>query len=364
MKLLDRSGLRELTLQSLGLNPAEFELDSTEAVAALIRRAASFLCPCPPRMLITEVSRSLRDLASVDTGDIEEILESLLTYGDLQELRESSAEASRRGTRLIYLTPPAYVLRRSGSALLIGVLPDDTSPLPTEFEHRVERVRYLRRVVLDLEAEETALLGDLGFRTLSIDEWTQAPEPMAAEEHLAIYADLIENAPPSGEIVGLRVLNPSLPSRFYRGRWVEPGTASGRFVGRRPQAYGADLWCYVELRDGNPERFVDLPVEGETNRGCDEAWHLQSAIDATLGQPQQIRVSRGDRGLGSIEMFSPLPAWARRRWDAVGSPGPAAGCLFSYEFPLAELDEELRFAREHFWLVEAAQDGAKGTLAP
>jgi hypothetical protein len=53
-----------------------------------------------------------------------------------------------------------------------------------------------------------------------------------------------------------------------------------------------------------------------------------------------------------LEFFSPAPAWARRRWDAIGEPVPSAGSLFAYRIPKAEIDEERRFAREALWLEE------------
>jgi hypothetical protein len=53
-----------------------------------------------------------------------------------------------------------------------------------------------------------------------------------------------------------------------------------------------------------------------------------------------------------MEFFSPVPMWARRRWDAVGEPTPASGCLFACTIPDAELAEERKFAREMLWLEE------------
>jgi hypothetical protein len=44
--------------------------------------------------------------------------------------------------------------------------------------------------------------------------------------------------------------------------------------------------------------------------------------------------------------------WARRRWDAVSEPVSSTGCLFAYRLTAAEVDEEVRFAREDLWLDE------------
>jgi hypothetical protein len=59
-----------------------------------------------------------------------------------------------------------------------------------------------------------------------------------------------------------------------------------------------------------------------------------------------------------MEFFSPVPMWAQRRWDAVGEPVMASGCLFAYRLAEVEIAEELRFAREVLCLEELA-GGAK-----
>ena len=56
-----------------------------------------------------------------------------------------------------------------------------------------------------------------------------------------------------------------------------------------------------------------------------------------------------------LEFFSPVPMWARRRWDAVGEPVPASRCLFAYRLAETELGEELRFAQDELWLHEMTQ---------
>jgi hypothetical protein len=53
-----------------------------------------------------------------------------------------------------------------------------------------------------------------------------------------------------------------------------------------------------------------------------------------------------------LELFSPVPAWARRRWDAIGEPVTVRGSLFAYRIPQSEVEEERQFAREALWLEE------------
>lgn len=351
MRRVSSADVRAAAVASLGLNPEVFDLESPEALGALVRRTASMLCPCPPRLLIDEMSKALRWVASVDAEEIESALEAVVAHGDLLELQERGPISSRGLARLIYLAPPAYVARESGSAMLVGLAPDGAPTFPSHLGEKIEFIGHVRRLAI-LTDEDKSFLDELGVRELVLSEWSGTPSRRSPEEHLAILDAELEEAPPSGEIPGLRVLDASLPVRFYKGRWAQPGRLSGRFIGRRPQAYGADLWCFVELARGDAVRFLDFPVEGESCRGCDEAWRLQAAIDAVRGASQQYRLRRGPPDEPVVlDLFSPVPGWARRRWDAVGSPVAALKCLFSYQFSSAELDEELRFLHDELWLT-------------
>ena len=111
----------------------------------------------------------------------------------------------------------------------------------------------------------------------------------------------------------------------------------------------------MQLSDGNPERMIDLPIADSPWRGCDEAWRLQLAIDALRGTPQQFRVRSLGGGMIALEIFSPLPMWARRRWNALGEPVPSSGCLFAYRLAEAEFEEEIQFAQEALWLEELSE---------
>ena len=188
---------------------------------------------------------------------------------------------------------------------------------------------------------------------LSSDAWLKGPKSGTASQTVASSDRALDVVPPSRDIPGLLLLDPTKPVRYYRGRWIEPKAQTGRFVARRQQAYGADLWCYVHLTHGHPERMIDLPQRASRWRGCDEAWHLQMAIDAQRGAPQRFRVTHS-RDAVVLEFFSPTPAWARRRWDAIGEPVTSAGSLFAYRIPKTEIEEERRFAREALWLEEMA----------
>lgn len=349
----------------LGLDATALDLTSTEAIAGALRRAAGFLCPCSGTTLVRAVSGPLEGLVP-DTESlresIEETLEALTAHGDLLEHGDVVAEQDAQRGTLLYVAPPSFVRRESGAVLILGIAPQRLSPLPDELEKQIRYVNHVRRLPGTPAADGLfAELSQLGLVELSFELWLRAPGAETAAQHLARLGGLLDAAAPSLEIPGLSLIDPTSSVRYYRGRWVQPRAQTGRFVGRRSQAYGADLWCYVEMDEGWPRRFLDLPLRGSRARGCDEAWRLQAAIDAQRGASQHFRVRQGPMGSKTkvIDFFSPVPMWARRRWDAVGEPVVNSGCLFSYCFLESEIDEELRFVRTKLWLAELAEGERK-----
>jgi len=339
----------------LGLDATAVDLTSIEAVAGALRRAASFLCPCAAATLIRSVVRPLRGLVNdidVVRSLVEETLEALIAHGDILEQREiGNDKTPDRGT-LLYAAPASFVLRQSGAAILLGVAADHLSALPEEFEKRIEYVNHVRRLTSSGDEDLRTELVQGGLIELSYHDWLRAPRTETPDRHIATFDALLDATQPSRDVPGLSLFDSERPVHYYRGRWVEPRSQTGRFVARRSQVYGADLWCYVQLRDGHPERLIDLPIAGSRWRGCDEAWRLQTAIDARRREPQRFKVRPGTGGTVLLEFFSPVPMWARRRWDAVGDPVPSSGCLFAYRFTKVEYQEELRFAHEAMWLEQ------------
>lgn len=339
----------------LGLDPSASDLTSTEAIAGALRRAASFLCPCTTDTLVRGVVRPLRGLVDdIETAKthVEETLEAMVAHGDILELREVEENWGDENVTLLYPAPASFVARESGAVILLGIASDQLSPVPDELAARIEYVNHLRRLRPAPGEDLRAELVQLGLVEIPYEGWMKAPPNGTPEEHVSRVDQFLDSAQASRDTPGLMLLDPERSIRYYRGRWVEPRSQSGRFVARRSQAYGAQLWCYVQLHDGNPERLIDLPLAGSRWRGCDEAWHLQMAIDAVRGEPQRFRVGPGPGETRVVEFFSPVPMWAQRRWDAIGEPVPGSGSLFAYRLAEAELGEELRFAREALWLDE------------
>jgi len=355
MKRITVAEVHAKKVAELGLDPDSLDLTSTEAIAGAIRRLAGFLCPCTAITLTRRIVRPL--LGLVDDLDaikerVEAIIEAVIAHGDLleeQEFREGQAAGS---ATLLYAAPPSFVFRESGAAILLGIASDQLSALPDNLEDRIEYTNHVRKLLSERDEDLRNELTQLGLIELSYQKWLKQPSSEPPTQHISKLDALLKSAPLSGEILGLSILNPESSVRFYPRRWTEPKALSGMFVGRRPQAYGAPIWCYVELQKGNPLKVVDFPLKGSKWRGCDEAWRLQLAIDYIRGNPQLFRVRHGPSNSRVIDFFSPIPMWARRRWDALGEPVDSSGCLFSYKFGEDESEEEIGFLTQYLWLAQ------------
>lgn len=354
MRVLSEPEVYEKSIKALGLETETVSLDllSIEAIACSLRRAAGFYCPCSAKTLIGAVFGPLHKFEE-DANKLKiliaETLEALIAHGDLLELNNS------REQTLIYAAPPSFVRRQSGSIMLLGIAPDDMSPIPNEIENRIRYVKHVRILDDDGKTELGDQLTHSDLIELRFSVWSKSPKKETAMDHLARMNHVLDGAEVAGDTPGLRLIDHSKSVLYSPGRWIEPTDQTGRFVSRRPQAYGADLWCYVELSNGHPTKSFDFPLRN--HRGCDEAWRLQAAIDHNRGMPQVYKVRRPSEGACQMDFFSPVPKWAIRRWNAIGEPILASGCLFSYKFTEEEINEEIDFAKEHLWLEELSNPG-------
>lgn len=358
MKQLDLNVVRSQTIASIGLDPHVCEIESAEFIAAALRRTASSLCPCASSELIRMICESASPIVKCPEEDFEQmvqqVLESLVGNGDLIEEQEvaTSVEVSRRG-RVLYLRPPSFVPRRNGSVFLIGVSPRNADIFRPEFERRIEYFSHVRRLSPAPGEDLPAVLRSLGLTEISVESWDRRnmiPETEEPAVHINKMNSKLKSNP--GNLEGLEILRSDTNVRYYRRRWEQLSRQNGCFIGRRPQAYGNRLWCYVEVQNGTPVRMVDLPALNKEALGRDEAWRLQMAIDADRGHPQEFTVVQiGDLG-GRVRFYSPVPSWAQRRWDNLAEPSGNEGCLFSYHFIAGDLSQEIDFITETLWLVE------------
>lgn len=360
MRKINLNELESHSLESLGLDSSEFSIISEEAISEALMRSASMLCPCPPEALIKSVSSPLQYLSSGESfieQRVDEVLNSLISIGSIHELSEVGEETSLKPAMLLYLQPKSFVVRASGTVFLIGVSLSELASLSEEVRNQTQLKNYLRYIKPQENVDIIATLEEIGFTKISYKFWIEAPKPTTNKELINRFNALLDAASYSGHIEKMTILNPDSPAGYYKGRWSEAKSQSGRFIARRPQAYGSSLWCYVELIEGESQKFVDFPLQGSKWRGCDEAWHLQMAIDADRGNPQQFEVEFEDTLTTAVlKFFSPVPMWTRRRWEAVGEPVDSKGCLFAYRFNRSELNEEIQFASEQLWLSEITKE--------
>ena len=341
-------------LRTLGLAARGMTLFADEALAASLRRAASFLCPCTPRQLTHSVAEALSGLPGAP-GDVTDrlgtLIEDLTGYGDLLELPMELHGGARR----LFLGAPGYVRRRSGACLLVGIRPDGASLAGEELTDRIEYAAHARVVPEASDLQD--LLTASGLRELTESQWLKPPRSLSADSLLDGYRQRLNAAGGCGDVGELRILDPAAPVSYYRGRWRLPGRAdTGDFVARRPQAFGADLWCYARITGGHATKVIDFPARGSLLPGADEAWWLQAAIDATANHPQQVATRAGQEGATIVDFFSPVPSWAQRRLDILGNALPRGrGALFSYALPTAETAEELRFLADMLWITVSYQ---------
>ncbi|MDF1501325.1 hypothetical protein [Roseisolibacter sp. H3M3-2] len=348
-----------VSVRALGLDPEALDLESPEALAALVRRAASFASPCSPQALRGNVLRALSQLT--DSGanareelrtSIDETVEALTSYGDLLELPADDPNESALA-RVLYLAPPTYVCV-DDVLFLLGGLQDGGDAVPSDLRAVVEYRSHTRRVRPNDMADASKRLRAIGWVELRRDLWLPAPIQGEPKQLIERANSALAAKPTAGEVPGLSVLDPQAPTTYYRGRWKEPTRKSGRFVARREQRYGADLWSYVELANGAVTHLTDLPLSGQTGvRPCDAAWHLQMAIDAQAGRPQFYRRRSAPlMGAVLVDFFSPVPLWARRRWDVLGEEITPSKSLFAYRFPTDVFgDVECTFTKQ-LWLAE------------
>ena len=352
MRQLTRTEVHSRGIAQLRLAPNTLDLTSVEAIAAALRRAARFLCPCASATLVRAVVEPMKGLVEeieAFRDSVWDTLEAMIAHGDFLEHVEIDESSN---ATLVYGAPFGFIARDSGAVILLGVSSNQLSSLPSDLADRVDYVKHLRRLRPLPDEDLSVVLPQLGLRKVSYLGWLQSPGDEAPDQHISKLDRLLDAGSASGAVPGLSILDPDQPVRYYRGRWREVRADSGRFVARRDQAYGSNLWCYVELSNGEPQRLLDFPLAGSRWRGCDEAWRLQMAIDSQRGAPQRFRLQKDAGGDRVVQFFSPVPAWAQRRWDAVGEPTTNQGCLFAYRLAGSELAEELRFARGTLWLEE------------
>jgi hypothetical protein len=322
-------------------------------LAASVRRAAGIFCPCSPTTLVSAVSDSLQYLTE-DNDElakrITDAVERLIIGGDLLELSQVTTDDPNVNGTWVFAAPPGFVTRPTGSIFILGIVPDEASPLPVSWSARVTYEGY-GRVLTPLAGENLpSVLRELGLLELSEAVWIKTPKPEKAVDFRDGIFRRLAAQPPSGAIEDISILEPARKVDYYTGRWTSPKKESGIYVARRPQAYGAPLWGVASLSDGVVSKFLDFPLKGGRWRGCDVAWHLQMAIDHGRGTPQLYRRTALPEAV-RLDFFSPLPMWTQRRLAVLGRAMTPEKCLISYAIPEKEGATEEAFLQDRLWLA-------------
>lgn len=326
-------------------------------LTALLRRTAGVLCPCSRTTLrnsLTESLTFLHDRPEDISTRIKELIEDLIVVGDLLELSDVTIEDKEAKGTWVFASPPAFVERKNGSIFLTGIVPDHDGYLSEEMSRRVVHSYSTRLIVPEPNENLVEILIAEGLNRLSESAWLKTPKLQSAVKFLEKIRQRLAAEPPCPPIAGLEVIDPKKNPTYYRGRWVEPSNQSGMLIARRPQQFGAPMWCFAELNEGVLIRIIDLPVGTYRWRACDFAWHLQMALDCENEAPQRYR--RSDLGSACrFDFYSPLPLWSERRLMVLGQRCPGEKSLFAYELPVNESGQEEEFLRENLWLEPLGQ---------
>jgi len=355
MKSVSAHDASALTVTGVGVDPEYFVITAPEVLAGLLRRAASFLCPCTTRTLVRNVVDSLRGL--VDPNSVEErvefLVDELVSYGDLVQTARTPNEP-----QLLYAAPPSFISLPTGRILLLGVTPESVRWLPDELAERISYQGHVRSLAPGVLPSGVTPLLDAGYFSVPHNVWLHAPKPVPAHILYERYEQLLQ--PTTGaDSAELTIIDPSRPTTNYRSRWRK-ATGTGCFIARREQRYGAPLWSFVRLDVDRLVALVDLPVEPMGWRACDEAWWLQAAIDARRQSPQTVVVDeRNKTGRARLSFSGPLPRWVQRQLDTIGSPTSATGALCCYDVPLPEVAFITSFLAQQLWMNTVRPTGVR-----
>lgn len=342
---------------SLALSDWSSASGSFEAfLSQTARRAITIMAPCRTHELVHAIVKALPGIgqeAEAFTERVEGIVEDLIVYGDILEMRQANDDLlDSANDFLLRPGPPSFVVRADGSIAILGIAGEELTPLTAELNSQVIHQGVLRILPMIKGAPSVeATLLELGLFRLPEKTWLRIPAIEAPQVHIAHWTEQLMTETESGAIEGLSILDTQAAQRFYRDRWTPlKKHHDGVYVARRPQRYGAALWCCAEIRNGILKRFKDLIATGDRIRPFDLAWRLQAAMDAAAGKAQAVNIGRGDGANALVRFFSPIPSWSERYLAVSGRKIKAGGCLFAFEAPAAQATHYAAFLKQTLWM--------------
>jgi hypothetical protein len=129
------------TRLALGLPAEAPELVGETVLAAALRRLAGILCPCSPATLASALVENFAYLVTDLTllrERAEEVIERLTIQGDLLELSNVTTLEPGARNSWMFAASPAFVARPHGAVVLLGIAPDERSPLPSRLADRLQ----------------------------------------------------------------------------------------------------------------------------------------------------------------------------------------------------------------------------------
>src|SRR5580704_5148440 len=136
---ISREDVLKMSRESLGLSAVSADLLDNTILAALLRRAAGILCPCSPSTLTASVLEGLQYLVEDEASAAErlaDLVDKLIVTGDLLELNQVTTDDPAVKGTWVFSAPPSFVERPGGSVFLIGIVPDEVTPLPASLSMR------------------------------------------------------------------------------------------------------------------------------------------------------------------------------------------------------------------------------------
>lgn len=324
------------------------------SLAGLARRTAGIACPASraqlKRLMIVALRRVWNGQDPLEDR-IDATLEGLLACGDLVATSARATRETEDADGVLYLSPPSFLKRQSGSTLIFGVATDDAEFLPQSLQVRLRHVGFARLIDPELGEDLSEYLVSLGLREVRREAWITAPKAEDASKVVKTALAILERDGGHGPIPELVIFDPECSGTTYRNGWKPLSKQTGLFIGRRPRTYGAALWCLVKVIHGEIERIVDLPFRDSHQRGCDVAWSLQHALDAARGQNRHfLSQIRGDDVRFDFRL--PIPLWAQRRLSILGeSVTPSLGYVVAFRLSQREYATEEKFLLTHLWLT-------------
>lgn len=336
-----------------------------ELVAAVMRRLAGILCPCPRLALRQAVTRSLAPVVPWPE-DLEVLaetaIEGALVGGDVLELANVVVAEEHDHPTWLYCAPPGFVRGPGTRVYILGIPSDGALFLPTEVRERL-RHQGSARFVDELEGEGLAdVLASLGLREIAESTWRHVRRAEDAVTHITVLRRRLEREGTPGPVTELRVLGPAVSSGTpYAGRWALPDKDTGLRVGRFEGAFRNRIWCLAELAGGELRRYLRLPLRESLLPPSDAGWLAQLALDAVAGHPGTYRAVPHNGG-AVITCTFPLPRFARRRFEYLGATAPSNG-PYGFWVPDAQRAAEEAFLRDQLWLAPASEKTGEGTDA-